>query len=70
MEISQTIHFLYFEPEDKPKSVSYTHLDVYKRQVCESCVVTVLLSALTIPVVTDCPYPSALPIAIAGLRCV
>ena len=35
--------------------------------VCESCVVTVLLSALTIPVVTDCPYPSALPIAIAGL---
>ncbi len=32
--------------------------------VDSSCTVMVRSSALTIPVVTDCPYPSALPIAI------
>ena len=38
----QKINFSFFElhfPEDDPVSVSYTHLDVYKRQIVSSILV-------------------------------
>ena len=48
-------------------SVWIRWLFVVVSPVVESCVVTVLSRALTIPVVTVCPYPKAFPIAIASL---